>query len=864
MNYKKTKEEILHDLNTTSTGLPDAQREINQLKYGRNVLNEPEKDSLFKKFLLQMKDPLTLILIAAAIISIIVDPHEWTESLIIVGVVMFNAILGVVQENNAEKSLEALKKLSAAKANILKDGTRVSIDTADVTVGDILTLEAGDQIASDGRIIECWNLQVDESALTGESVPVHKHDDPIHQDNVPLGDQKNMVFAGTVCTYGRALVCVTSVGQDNEVGKIADMLMKADNEQTPLQKNIEQISKMIGTLCLVICAVVFALELASGLSVLDAFKTAVALAVAAIPEGLATVVTICLALGVSKMAKENAVVRKLPAVETLGCCSVICSDKTGTLTQNRMTVTDVYTPATQRKTFSTDASKEIRELLKYFTLCTDAELNITEEGMKMLGDPTETALVYASWLLKDKKENLMKLHPRLDEIAFDSDRKMMSVFVRDGEKILQITKGAPDIILSRCLNSSAEASQINEQMASQALRVLAVAIKHHDQMPESVDISQEIDMEFVGLVGMIDPPRLEVKDAIAKAQEGGIRTIMITGDHLITASAIAKELGILHDNEIAVSGTELSTMSDEELDARLESISVYARVAPEHKVRIVNAWQKKGHVVAMTGDGVNDSPALKTADIGCAMGITGTDVAKQASEMVLMDDNFATIISAVQQGRTIYDNIKKDVQFLLSSNIGEVLTIFCASVLNLIPGISLGVPLLPIHLLWVNLITDSLPAFALGMEKSDASIMKRQPRSKEEGFFSHHLGWTIAWQGAMIGVLTLTSYLIGCTQSHLAGMTMAFMTLSASQLVHAFNVKSEHAILNRSFFSNGYLWMALMIGMILQISVIYIKPLASLFSLTPLNFTQMLVSLSLAGCTLVISEFIKSRKNKRL
>ena len=864
MNYKKTKEEILQDLNTTSTGLPDAQREINQLKYGRNVLNEPEKDSLFKKFLLQMKDPLTLILIAAAIISIIVDPHEWTESLIIVGVVMFNAILGVVQENNAEKSLEALKKLSAAKANILKDGIRISIDTADVTVGDILSLEAGDQIASDGRIIECWNLQVDESALTGESVPVHKHADVINQDNVPLGDQKNMVFAGTVCTYGRALVCVTSVGQDNEVGKIADMLMKADNEQTPLQKNIEQISKIIGTLCLIICAVVFALELVSGLSVLDAFKTAVALAVAAIPEGLATVVTICLALGVSKMAKENAVVRKLPAVETLGCCSVICSDKTGTLTQNRMTVTDVYTPATQRKTFSTDASNEIRELLKYFTLCTDAELNTTEEGMKMLGDPTETALVYASWQLKDKKEDLMKLHPRVDEIAFDSDRKMMSVFVRDGEKILQITKGAPDVILSRCVNSSAEASQINEQMASQALRVLAVAIRHHDQMPESVDISQEINMEFVGLVGMIDPPRLEVKEAIAKAHEGGIRTIMITGDHLITASAIAKELGILHDNEIAVSGTELSNMSDEELNARLESISVYARVAPEHKVRIVNAWQKKGHVVAMTGDGVNDSPALKTADIGCAMGITGTDVAKQASEMVLMDDNFATIISAVEQGRTIYDNIKKDVQFLLSSNIGEVLTIFCASLINLIPGITVGVPLLPIHLLWVNLITDSLPAFALGMEKSDSSIMKRQPRSKNEGFFSHHLGWTIAWQGTMIGVLTLTSYLIGNTQSHLVGMTMAFMTLSASQLVHAFNVKSEHSILNRSFFSNGYLWMAFIVGMILQVSVIYVKPLASLFSLTPLNFTQMLVSLSLAVCTLVISELIKSRKNKRL
>ena len=860
MNYKKTKEEILQEFSTSSAGLSNAQRETNQLKYGRNVLIEPPQDSLFKKFLLQLKDPLTLILIGAALISIIVDPHEWTESLIIVGVVMFNAILGVVQETNAEKSLEALKKLSAAKANVLKDGTRISVDASEVTVGDILVIEAGDQIASDGRIIECWNLQVDESALTGESVPVHKHADVIMQDNVPLGDQKNMVFAGTVCTYGRALVCVSSVGQDNEVGKIADMLMKADNELTPLQKNIEQISRIIGILCLIICVVVFGLELASGLSILDAFKTAVALAVAAIPEGLATVVTICLALGVSKMAKENAVVRKLPAVETLGCCSVICSDKTGTLTQNRMTVTEVYTPKTKRKPFSSDVADEIHQLLTYFTLCTDAQLNITEEGMKMLGDPTETALVYASWLLKDKKEDLNRQFPRVDEIAFDSERKMMSVFVRNGEKILQITKGAPDVILSRCSNSSAEAAQINEQMASEALRVLAVAIRHHDTMPESVDISQEMNMEFVGLAGMIDPPRTEVKDAIAKAQKGGIRTIMITGDHLITASAIAKELGILHDNEIAISGTELTHMSDEELDARLESISVYARVAPEHKVRIVNAWQKKGHVVAMTGDGVNDSPALKTADIGCAMGITGTDVAKQASEMVLMDDNFTTIISAVEQGRTIYDNIKKDVQFLLSSNIGEVLTIFCASVLNLIPGISLGVPLLPIHLLWVNLITDSLPAFALGMEKADSDIMNRKPRSKEEGFFSHHLGWTIAWQGVMIGALTLTAYLIGSTQSHLVGMTMAFMTLSASQLVHAFNVRSEHSILDRSFFSNPILWLALIIGLVLQFVVIYVKPLASLFSLTPLNFTQMLVSLGLALCTLAISEFVKSRR----
>lgn len=857
MNYKKTKEEILHELHCTPNGLSSDQRKESQQIHGRNELPEPKKDSLFKKFLLQMKDPLTLILIGAAIISIIADPHEWAESLIIVGVVLFNAILGVVQENNAEKSLEALKKLSAAKANVLKDGAKISIDTSEVAVGDILVIEAGDQIASDGRVIESWNLQVDESALTGESLPVNKHSNLILEDEVPLGDQKNMVFAGTVCTYGRALVCVTSVGVHNEVGKIADMLMNTENEQTPLQKNIEQISKIIGALCIVICIVVFALEMISGLSILEAFKTAVALAVAAIPEGLATVVTICLALGVSKMAKQNAVVRKLPAVETLGCCSVICSDKTGTLTQNRMTVTEVYTPETGRSAFHPDSDEKIRQLMAAFTLCSDGELRIDDDEMKMLGDPTETALVYASWLMQDTKAELSTKHPRLDEIAFDSGRKMMSVFVQNGNQVIQITKGAPDVVLSRCTKSHPEALKANEEMASDALRVLAVAYRTYDKMPEVIDASLEQHLEFIGLAGMIDPPRLEVKDAIQKAQSGGIRTIMITGDHLTTAAAIARNLGILHENEIAISGAQLSNMSEEELDEKLESISVYARVAPEHKVRIVNAWQKKGHVVAMTGDGVNDSPALKTADIGCAMGITGTDVAKQAAEMVLMDDNFATIISAVKQGRTIYDNIRKDVQFLLSSNIGEVLTIFLASVLNLFAGFDLGVPLLPIHLLWVNLITDSMPAFALGMEEADDAIMQRKPRSKKEGFFSHHLGWTIAWQGVMIGALTLTSYLIGNRISHDIGMTMAFLTLSASQLVHAFNVKTEHSIFNKSLFSNKYLWGALLIGMVLQFSVIYIAPLSKLFSLTPLTLNQLAISLSLALSTLVISEIVK-------
>ncbi|MBE6107889.1 MAG: calcium-translocating P-type ATPase, PMCA-type [Erysipelotrichaceae bacterium] len=857
MNYRKTREEVLAELNTSSSGLSNHQRTENQKKYGINRLPEPEKDSLLKKFFNQLKDPLTLILIAAAIISLAADPHEWAESLIIVMVVVFNGILGVAQENSAEKSLEALKKLSSSKANVLKDGKRCSIDADQVSVGDILVVEAGDQIASDGRIIECWNLQVDESALTGESLPVNKHADVIDQKDVPLADQKNMVFAGTVCTYGRALVCVTSVGVHNEIGKIADMLLKTDSEQTPLQVKLAQISKMIGGLCLLICAVVFVLELMSGLTLLDAFKTSVALAVAAIPEGLATVVTICLALGVSQMAKQNAVVRKLPAVETLGCCSVICSDKTGTLTQNRMTVKEVYTPESKRCSFDSEGSEDIRKMMAYFTLCSDGELLEENSELKLLGDPTETALVYASWIMKDKKEDLMKKYPRLNEFAFDSNRKLMSVFVQEKDNVLQITKGAPDVILSRCVKEDAEAAKVNGEMAKDALRVLGVAIKRYQKMPEVIDSNLEHDLEFVGLAGMIDPPRPEVKDAIEKAKSGGIRTIMITGDHLITASAIAKNLGILQEHDLALTGSELSEMSEEELEQKLESISVIARVAPEQKVRIVNAWQKKGHVVAMTGDGVNDSPALKSADIGCAMGITGTDVAKQAAEMVLMDDNFATIISAVKQGRNIYDNIRKDVQFLLSSNIGEVLTIFCASVLNLFPGFQLGVPLLPIHLLWVNLITDSLPAFALGMERAEESIMQRSPRPKEESFFSHHLGWTIAWQGIMIGTLTLISYLIGNRVSYKVGMTMAFMTLAASQLVHAFNVKSEHSILNKTVFSNGYLWGSLVIGLSLQFLVIYFPPLSSLFSLTELSLSQMIVSISLALCTVGISEIVK-------
>ncbi|MEG0564443.1 calcium-translocating P-type ATPase, PMCA-type [Anaerorhabdus sp.] len=862
MFYNKTNEEVVNDLQSNNLqGLRKNEIESIREKCGPNELKEEKKQSIFVKFLLQFSDPLIIVLIAAAVVSIVVDPHEWIDSLIIFVVVVFNAVLGVAQENSAEKSLEALKKMSAPSTKVIRDGERLTIPSRELVVGDIVILEAGDLIPSDGRILESYNLQIDESALTGESVPVNKKSDVISEENVPLGDQKNMAFASTVVTYGRGKMIITSVGMSNEVGKIASMLMTSEKETTPLQNKLAQISKVIGAMCLGICVVVFGLEMMSGLSVLDAFKTSVALAVAAIPEGLATVVTIVLAIGVTKMVKNNAIVRKLPAVETLGSASVVCSDKTGTLTQNKMTVVKTFTAKQGIENFNVQGSIEVREMMKCFTLCTDAEIKIENGETKLLGDPTETALVEASFKMGDKKEDLYDLAKRGDEIGFDSTRKLMTVFYDTEDGVISITKGAPDVIMSRCINTPSDASQANETMANEALRVLAVAIKKWNKVPVLLDPNEvENEMIFVGLVGMIDPPRPEVKLAIEEAKQGGIRTIMITGDHVTTAKAIAKELGILLEGQKAITGTELSNMSDEELSNELENISVYARVAPEHKVRIVSMWQNKGHVVAMTGDGVNDSPALKKADIGCAMGITGTDVSKGAADMILTDDNFATIIHAVREGRGIYNNIKKDVQFLLSSNIGEVITIFGASVISLF-GFNLGVPLLPVHLLWVNLITDTLPAFALGLEPVDKDIMKEKPRSKNESFFAHGLGWTIAWQGLMVGALTLTAYVIGNNITHEIGMTMAFMTLSLSQLFHAFNIKSTHSIFHRTIFNNKYLWGALFVGLALQLIVMYVPGINTMFSLEALNPQLAGISIGLALCPIVIVEIVKIFKN---
>lgn len=865
MYYHRSVEEVAKEFSTDlKNGLNDQQVEDHLTKYGLNELEKVKKQPLIVRFLSQFKDALTLILIAAAIISIIVEPNEWIDSAIIIFVVVVNAILGLVQENNAERALEALEKMASPKAKVIRNGNIMTIDANHVVPGDLLVIEAGDCIASDGRLVECFNLKVDESALTGESVPVDKTSDIMNQEEVPLAERHNMVFASCNVTYGRGIVLVTSTGEENEVGKIATMISQTKKENTPLQDQLDQIGKTIGIVCIVICIVVFGMEMFGGLTVFEAFKTSIALAVAAIPEGLATVVTVVLALSVQRMVKKNAIVKSLPAVETLGSTSVVCSDKTGTLTQNKMTVVKTYLYHHDIELIE-NCSQETIPLLNYFTLCSDGTISTVAGKEVSVGDPTETALVKASLEKGFTKDALNEDYPRFNELAFDSERKMMTVFVRHHGKIMSITKGGPDVVFARCQDLDLEeVNRVNEMMSNDALRVLALGIRYWDEEPK--EFTSEVieqNLTFVGMVGMIDPPREEAKQAVAQAKEAGIRTIMITGDHIVTASAIARSLGILETGYKAIMGDELSKMSDEELAEHIEEYSVYARVAPEHKVRIVNAWKAKGKIVAMTGDGVNDSPALKAADIGCAMGITGTDVAKGAASMILTDDNFATIITSVKEGRGIFDNIKKDVQFLLSSNIGEVITIFGASLISFITPYEFGVPLLPIHLLWVNLITDSLPAFALGMEPTEKNVMKRKPRGKNEGFFSGGLGFTIAWQGLMIGVLTLIAYAIGNSQDHTVGMTMAFITLCGCQLVHSFNVKSSESILNRSLFNNPYLWGALAAGLLLQVVILAVPELSFIFKLQPLNAAQWGICLGLCLSTTVICEIVKCVHKKK-
>ena len=833
-------------------GLNNDQVVENRNLYGENSLKANKKESLFVKFLKQFKDVLIIILLIAAAVSIAVDPHEWFESLIILIVVVINAVLGVFQENKAEKSLEALKKMSSPTSKVVRNGNLDVVESSSLVVGDIILVEAGDFIPADCRIIECTNLKVDESALTGESVSVDKVfiDDEITEGG--LGDKINRLFSSTYVTNGKAKAIVTSVGMETEIGKIANMLLDNKATLTPLQHKLEHVGKIIGFIAIIICIVVFIMEVLSNVNTLDAFKTAVALAVAAIPEGLATVVTIVLALGVEKMAKRNAIVKKMPAVETLGSTSVVCSDKTGTLTQNRMTVVRLTYDELKDVVNLSEAEKE---LLQYFAICCDASISNVDGEVKRVGDPTELALLDVA-----NNNNIEYLSAkRVKDLPFDSERKLMTTVIEKNGKYLAITKGAPDVVFGISTNQYkvSKMSKINSEMADEALRVLAIAIKLFDSIPTDSELEKE--MELLGLVGMIDPAREEVKDSIALAKRAHIKTVMITGDHIVTAKAIARNLGIIEGDEKAITSQELDELSDEYLEEHIEEYSVFARVAPKDKVRIVDAWQKRGAIVAMTGDGVNDAPALKRADIGCAMGITGTDVSKEAADMILVDDNFSTIISAVKHGRGIYANIQKCIRYLLSSNIGEVLTIFVASLVAVISNNSLGVPLLPIHLLWINLITDSLPAFGLGLEEADDSVMDQKPRSKNESFFANKLGLSIAIEGVMVGGLTLASYLIGVYmfKSNTTAQTMAFVTLSCCQLFHAFNVKSEKSIFNKHLFKNKFLNFAFIVGFSLQMVIVYTPSLNSLFKLEALGIKEFGICLALSLMTIVIMEIVK-------
>lgn len=853
--YRKRNEDVVNELGSNvQSGLSSQEVEARREKYGKNALEEHKKETLLVKFLKSFADVLIIILLVAAVISLIVDPHEWVDSLVIFIVVMLNAILGVVQESKAEKSLEALKKMSSPECKVIRNGVTDKIPSEDLVVGDIILIEAGDFIPADARLIDAVNLQVDESALTGESVPVTKMTDVIEGDAAALGDRKNMVFSSTFVTNGRGKAVVTDTGMKTEIGKIAGMLGAQKAEPTPLQNKLDQVGKVIGIISIFICVVVFALDyFALGAELITSFKLAVSLAVAAIPEGLATVVTIVLAIGVRKMVTENAIVKKLPAVETLGCTSIVCSDKTGTLTQNKMTVLEIYDNGKLK--FLSDITEENHQLINYFSICCDAKIEMVDGVEKRIGDPTETALVE----LNNKYGSDVSWAERVGEIPFDSDRKLMTVVIKKDGKFISITKGAPDVLLKR-LSKSSKVEGVNEaieNMSSRALRVLALGIKVFDKMPE-VTLDLEQDVELLGLVGMIDPPRPEVLEAIKVAKHAGVRTIMITGDNIITATAIANELGIMAEGQRAVSSDELDSMSDEELRNRIEEFSVYARVAPKDKVRIVEAWQSKGKVVAMTGDGVNDSPALKKADIGCAMGITGTDVSKEAADMILTDDNFTTIIKAVKQGRGIYANIRKCVKYLLSSNIGEVLVILLAELIAASGRLPLLIPLESTHLLWINLVTDSLPSFGLGMEKPEDSVMFEKPRPKNESFFAQKLGLHIGLEGVVVGVLTLTSYIVGFQlYGHAVASTMAFVTLAFTQLFHSYNVKSEKSVFTKQAFNNRFLNLAFIVGAVMQLAVVYIPGLNTIFKTVMLSLPQIAIAIGSAFAIVIVMEIYK-------
>ena len=861
MEYFSSKaEQVLQSLQTDpAQGLSAAEAARRLEQHGANVLREKKKKTNLQRFLDQFKDVMILILIAAAIVSFVIacvegNPGEFFEPALILLIVILNAVMGMLQESKAEKALDALKSMSAPHARVLRDGTEQIIDAASLVPGDIIRLEAGDFVPADARLLHSAGLKSEESALTGESVPSEKDaQQPVAAD-AALGDRVNMVFSGCSITYGTATAVVTTTGMQSEMGKIAGLLSGEEETQTPLQKKLASLGKILGFVALGACAIIFVVGLLNGIDVLEIFMTSVSLAVSAIPEGLPAIVTIVLSIGVQRMVKKNAIIRRLPAVETLGSASVICSDKTGTLTQNRMTLQKAYLDGAAEIIDSGDAAA--RTLVRTAALCCDGAVTFEADGtVTHIGDPTETAIVFAAHQFGDTKETLGAAFPRLAELPFDSDRKRMSVVVEHDGRKLAIVKGAFDGIAPLCTAGDTErARQVNDEMSRKALRVLAVAVREIDALPEVLaPETLEQDLTFLGLVGMIDPPREEARDAVAVCREAGIRPVMITGDHVVTASAIAKNLGILQDGDRAITGAELDAMSETELDAAVEQISVYARVSPENKIRIVKAWQKKNKVVAMTGDGVNDAPALKAADIGCAMGITGTDVAKGAADMTLTDDNFATIVDAVREGRGIYANIRKVVGFLLGTNIGEVITVFAAMLLWH------RSPLLSMQLLWINLVTDSLPAIALGMEEVEPGVMRQKPKPKDEGIFAHGLGVRVVLQGLMFGILSLAAFWIGwqSTGDLAGGQTLAFMTLALSQVVQAFNMRSDRSLFKTGFFTNRRLNLACLLSVVL-VALVLFTPVSIAFGLITLSPQLYLIGLGLSLVPFVVMELSKA------
>lgn len=843
-----------------SVGLSAAEVSKRQQTYGPNRLQEKKKKSMLQRFLEQFKDAMIIILLIAAAISFGIacvegNPSEFFEPLLILLIVIANAVMGVVQENKAEKALDALQNLSAPHARVLRDGKELRIEAVELVPGDIIHLEAGDFIPADARLLQSSSLKSEESALTGESVPSEKDADTVLPAGSAIGDRTNMVFSGCSITYGTAVAVVTATGMQTEMGKIAHLLEQAKETQTPLQIKLAQLGRILGVVALACCAVIFVIGLLNDIPPLEIFMTAVSLAVSAIPEGLPAIVTIVLSIGVQRMVAKNAIIRSLPAVETLGSASVICSDKTGTLTQNRMTLVKIYADGEEGLEDPQTCGDKALELLNQAALCCDGSITVEDGKVHHLGDPTETAIVYAAYQRGKTKAELETLAPRVGALPFDSDRKLMTTVHAVNGRYLVVTKGAFDMLAMRCVRGDlARAKALTEEMSASSLRVLAVAAKVLDEAPaEYTSETLEAGLTFLGLVGMIDPPRPEAKAAVATCRRAGIKPVMITGDHVVTASAIAKELGIMQPGDLAVTGSELDSWSDAVLDEKVEKVSVYARVSPENKIRIVQAWQRKGQVVSMTGDGVNDAPALKAADIGCAMGITGTDVAKGAADMTLTDDNFATIVDAVREGRGIYANIRKVVAFLLGTNIGEVLCVFFAMLLWH------KSPLLSMQLLWINLVTDGLPAVALGMEAVEKDVMDRKPKPKNEGIFAHGLGLRIALQGVMFGALTLVGFWLGehFMGSVEGGRTLAFLVLALSQVVQSYNMRSDHSLFAIGPFTNRRLNMAALLSVVLVL-VVALTPLRIPFGLVLLQPKLYLIALGLVLVPLVVMELSKA------